>query len=299
MSLMKYDQRNDKFVAHQLQREARRAKDKAEAEEKARKEEEERIEKAGGLRRPKQKLVSSLSDDWAEKVKGTLRASPAEVLAVAPQNVSLKRHDFSKVVPATEWLNDEIVNGALNHVDHFVNARAGITNVKSQTRKCLVLGSFFYEHIRKTNGLNTERMLRRNGVNERNFLSIDTILVPICENSHWTLIVVRPTRRTVAHMDSLNPRGSAAKTNLFLTWIRALLKNDFKETEWKVTSHEAPHQTNGWDCGVHTITNGMCLALGLNPPDAYSAEEMPLQRLRLAAMLLNGGFSGDFGLEGL
>jgi Ulp1 family protease len=100
-------------------------------------------------------------------------------------------------------------------------------------------------------------------------------------------------------MDSLNPSGSAAHTRRALDWAKAILKEDFKEDEWVVVRHEAPLQTNGYDCGVHTITNGMCIALGLNAIDTYASHEMPLQRLRIAAMLINGGFTGDFDLAGL
>jgi sentrin-specific protease 1 len=98
-------------------------------------------------------------------------------------------------------------------------------------------------------------------------------------------------------MDSLNPRGSPAITNLAMAWLKQLLDDGFKESEWKVVRHEAPRQTNGWDCGVHTITNAMCISLGVNAIDAYSAEDMPLQRLRIASMLLNQGFSGAFDLR--
>ncbi|TDZ28261.1 hypothetical protein C8035_v000785 [Colletotrichum spinosum] len=81
--------------------------------------------------------------------------------------------------------------------------------------------------------------------------------------------------------------------------IKAVLGNKYRAEEWRTVRHEAPQQTNGYDCGVFTITNGICLALGINAVDAYDKEELPLQRLRLAAMLLNRGFEGDFNLAGI
>ncbi|TDZ35980.1 hypothetical protein CTRI78_v011398 [Colletotrichum trifolii] len=80
---------------------------------------------------------------------------------------------------------------------------------------------------------------------------------------------------------------------------KAVLGNEYRAEEWRTVRHEAPQQTNGYDCGVFTITNGICLALGINAVDAYDKEELPLQRLRLAAMLLNRGFEGDFNLAGI
>jgi hypothetical protein len=288
-------------AARKADEEARRAKEAAQraAEEAARRKLEARLAKSGGLRLPNQKLVGSLSADWLKRAQDTLRAANTTTLAVTGEGIDLRRHDFAKVVPETEWLNDEIVNASLNWLDKAVNTAAGIKDAKKQTRKCLAMSSFFFKQLREKGVVNfkSERTLRRYGVDKKNLLDVDTILLPICENSHWTLLVVRPSKRTVSHMDSLNPRGSTAITSLAMAWLKQLLDDDFKEAEWKVVRHEAPRQTNGWDCGVHTITNAICISLGVNAIDAYSAEDMPLQRLRIASMLLNQGFSGAFDLR--
>lgn len=277
----------------------RKTEEKArkEAEARARRELEERLAKSGGLRLPQKHFVTPLSADWTHRAQNTLRAGPSTNLATTGEGVDLRRHDFTKVVQETEWLNDEIVNGSLNWLDRAINSAAGIKNVKIQTRKCLALSSFFFKRLKDQGVTGTVRTLSRNGVKKENLLDVDTILLPICENSHWTLLVIRPSKRTVAHMDSLNPRGSSANTNLGLAWMKEVLQEKFFESEWKVIRHEAPRQMNGWDCGVHTITNAMCVSLGLSPIDCYSAEDMPLQRLRIACVLLNGGFMGEFDLQ--
>ncbi|KAF7540230.1 hypothetical protein G7Z17_g12254 [Cylindrodendrum hubeiense] len=279
--------------------EARRVAEAARraAEEKARRELEERLASSGGLRVPTQTLVTAVPAAWQTRAQDTLRVAGTTTLATTGEGVDLRRHDFAKVVPATEWLNDEIVNGSLNWLDQAVNSAAGIKDVKRNTRKCLAMSSFFFKRLQDQGVTRTQRTLRRYGVEKKNLLDVDTILVPICERSHWTLLVIRPSKRTVAHMDSLNPRGNAANTNLGLAWMKDVLEEEFQEAEWKVMRHEAPMQTNGYDCGVHTITNAMCLALGLSPIDSYVAEDMPEQRIRLACMLLNGGFKGEFDLR--
>ena len=209
----------------------------------------------------------------------------------------MRRHDFAKVVSSTEWLNDEIVNGSLMWLDQAINSAAGIKDVKRATRKCLTMSSFFFKRLQDQGVARTQRTLRRYGVEKRNFLDVDTILLPICERAHWTLLVVRPSKRTVAHMDSLNSRGNPAYTNLAVSWLKDVLEEKFIKDEWKVIFHEAPLQNNGHDCGVHTITNAMCVALGLSPVDSYTASDMPAQRIRIACMLLNGGFKGEFDLR--
>ncbi|QPH10173.1 hypothetical protein C2857_001362 [Epichloe festucae Fl1] len=286
-------------IALEKERAAQKAAEEAKklADERARKEREERLAKSGGLRIPDQPLVSPLSSDWLARAHATLRASASTTLATTGEGVDLRRHDFAKVVPPTEWLNDEIVNGSLNWLDQFVNMAAGIKDTKKSTRKCLAMSSFFFKRLQEQGVTRTQRTLRRYGVDKKNFLKVDTILLPICEHSHWTLIVVRPSKRTIAHMDSMNPRGSQQYIKLGLAWLKDIMEDQFVESEWKVVRHEAPKQTNGYDCGVHTITNGMCVALGLNPIDSYASEDMPGQRLRIASMLLNGGFKGDFDLR--
>ncbi|WQF81469.1 Putative Ulp1 protease family catalytic domain, papain-like cysteine peptidase superfamily [Colletotrichum destructivum] len=276
-----------------------KARRREEEERKAREYEAEKLRKTGGLRAPRRRLVTSLPAEWSQKVSALLQASSSKTLAITAESIELKKHDFAKVIPQTEWLNDEIVNGSLQWVDRYVNAAAGATDVKSPNRICLAMGSFFYKRLEDNGVQNTERALRRYGVTKANFLKLETILMPICKNNHWTLLVVRPQKRTVSHMDSFNPKGSVAHTNRALSWVEAFLGSDYKPSEWRSVCHEAPQQTNGYDCGVFTITNGMCLALGLNAIDAYSGDDLPLQRLRLAGMLLNRGFSGEFDLAGL
>ncbi|KAF9870535.1 ulp1 protease family protein [Colletotrichum karsti] len=290
---------DDLSAAFQLIFDVNEAQRRAEEDRKAKEAEEKRLRLTGGLRVPKRRLVTSLSSTWSQRVRETIRANPNQVLTVTAESVDLRRHDFLKVVPETEWLNDEIVNGSLLWVDRYVNEAAGAPEMKSTKRVCLFMNSFFYKRLEDNGVQGTERALRRFGVSKTNFLDLETILMPICRNNHWTLLVVRPQKRTVSHMDSLNPRGTPSHTKRALDWIKAVLGDDFKADEWRTVRHEAPGQDNGYDCGVFTITNGICLALGINAIDAYSNDELPLQRLRIAAMLLNKGFKGDFDLSDL
>ncbi|EMT62370.1 Ubiquitin-like-specific protease 1 [Fusarium odoratissimum] len=268
-----------------------------EAEERARKEREERLARSGGLREPNQTFVAPVSPEWHTRAMNTLNAASSTSLAKSAEGVDLRKHDFAKIVSSTEWLNDEIVNASLVWLDRAINSAAGIKDVKRNTRKIWTPGSFFFKRLQDQGTGNTQRTLRRYGIEKRNFLDIDTILLPICEHSHWTLLVIRPSKRTVAHMDSINAGGNRSYTARAMAWIRDILEERFIENEWKIILHEAPLQNNGHDCGVHTITNAMCLSLGISPIEAYTADDMPTQRIRIACMLLNGGFTNDFDLR--
>ncbi|KJZ78872.1 hypothetical protein HIM_01645 [Hirsutella minnesotensis 3608] len=279
--------------------EARRVEEEARkraAEDRARREEEAFAAQTTGLRRPRTTFIAPVSPHWERRARETLAKGAATVQAKTGEGADLRRHDFASVVPSTTWLNDEIVNGSLVWIDRAVNEAAGIKDVKRQTRKCFVMNSFFFKDLLSKGPLGTERRLRRNGVTKENFLNVETIVLPICEYSHWTVLVIRPTRRTVTHIDSLNPAGTQQYVDLGLAWVKDVLKEKFVQNEWKVVQTEAPAQTNGYDCGVFTITNAMCMALGLSPIHSYSAKDMPLQRIRITCALLNGGFTGDFDL---
>ncbi|KAF5636563.1 Ubl-specific protease [Fusarium sp. NRRL 52700] len=286
-------------IDHQVEEAAQKAAEAArrEAEERARKEREERLARSGGLREPNVTFVAPVSPEWHTRAMNTLNAASSTSLAKSAEGVDLRKHDFAKIVSSTEWLNDEIVNASLVWLDRAINSAAGIKDVKRNTRKIWTPGSFFFKRLQDQGTGNTQRTLRRYGIEKRNFLDIDTILLPICEHSHWTLLVIRPSKRTVAHMDSINAGGNRSYTARAMAWIRDILEEKFVEDEWKTILHEAPLQNNGHDCGVHTITNAMCLSLGISPIEAYTADDMPTQRIRIACMLLNGGFTNDFDLR--
>ncbi|KAK8086217.1 Ubiquitin-like-specific protease ESD4 [Apiospora phragmitis] len=123
--------------------------------------------------------------------------------------------------------------------------------------------------------------------------------MPINESSHWTFILIRPKRREVAYIDSFGGKGpqKVLKTLEFIEVFLGPARWD--PEEWKVLNDlHVPDQHNSWDCGMFVITNSIYIALGLDP-NTYSEAELPLQRRRIAAVLLNGGFKDDFNLEDL
>ncbi|KAG7115851.1 Ubiquitin-like-specific protease 1 [Verticillium longisporum] len=261
--LRKYYRPSSPFSGSDLDKKLSAAAAKAAAEAEKKRADAEKLLKTGGLRPPHKPMVAPLSDDWLRKVEASITRQGASV-ARTFEGTELTPRDFARVVPPTEWLNDEIVNGTLLWLDRFINLAAGVSDARSANRKCLALSSFIWKRIQDAGPGSTGRALRRFGVSKANFGDLDTVLLPVCENSHWTLIVVRPKMRTIAHMDSLSVAGSASKLKRAQAWVKAVLEENFIEAEWRVVRHEAPRQTNGYDCGVHTITNGMCIALGFS-----------------------------------
>lgn len=251
-----------------------------------------------GLRTPHAPFITPLSQEWEAKVEATIfnRDSPS-VKTCAPETLDFQHRDFRRIVPPTEWLNDNSIQAATQYGADYINKAAGIT-IKKDTPKCVALNSFFWSQLVTTGPHKKERMLKRVwGLTPQNFLGVESIIIPINEHHHWTFALIRPQRREIAYVDSFhsdNP-GRVAKIHEF---VAAFLGQQYKPEEWKNVSFDIPLQTNGYDCGMFVITNSILLALGLDP-SGYQQSDLPLQRRRIAAMILNGGFHGDFDLAGL
>ncbi|KAK0626288.1 hypothetical protein B0T14DRAFT_509628 [Immersiella caudata] len=286
---------------------AARKKEEAErrrVEEESRRKEEERLKAVAeaaalsGLRRPRAPLITNISPEWEEKViEAQYQVSATTKICKIPDGTDLCRRDFAEMLlPPTAWLNDNVIVGSFDYIARYVNEKAGVT--QKVNPKCSALTSFFYNRLLSNGSNSCGRMARNVGIKKANFFDIETILIPICQDSHWTLAVVRPQRRSISHLDSmLGGRGHAKVKAIIRDWVKTVLEEQFVESDWTPVDFDAPRQTNGWDCGVFAITNGICLALGINPMDAYAANQLTLQRQRLAAVLINGGFTGEFSLD--
>ncbi|TLS23493.1 uncharacterized protein PpBr36_06268 [Pyricularia pennisetigena] len=287
-----------------IAREAEEERKRREAEEAERRhrEEQEVLARTGGLRPPRAIMIGGISNEWYHRIMDAMKARDNQILGKSGEGNDINAHSFKTVVNPTAWLNDEIINGSLSHLAKFINEKAGIKDVRAQTPKCVLLNSHFYSNVSANKGLgNTERWMRRLGVRPDNFLNVETFIIPInLGRNHWTLAVVRPGKGEVAHIDSLGTSGSGqrAVTDLLMTWLRTFLGSRYDEGHWKARNFVSPVQTNGHDCGVHTITSGMCIALGIDP-SSYKPADMPLQRLRIAGVLMNNGFHGVFDLSKL
>lgn len=268
------------------------------AEQKRTQEEDDRLAQTGELRQAHKPVVPLLAEEWIVKAQNTLRARPNTELAKTPEGSPLSRKDFETLVTPNRWLNDEIVNGALLHLANYINQKAGIKNTRVQTAKVQVFNSFFGKKIWDNGGVGTQRQMRRTGIKKETFLNIETVLIPICRGSHWTLLVVRPKHKEIFHLDSLSGTGNESLMDKALKWVSMVMEETFVRSEWAFKTIASPRQHNFDDCGVHTVTNGICIALGIDPDSSYEATEMEHQRLRIAGVLLNNGFTGYFSLDG-
>ncbi|RWA14506.1 hypothetical protein EKO27_g590 [Xylaria grammica] len=250
-----------------------------------------------GVRRPKSALIREPSEEWANRALDAPNSGKFNPQAVHPDAVELRPRDFAKLVPEMAWLNDDCIQSTLCCLAAYINKKASV-KPKVDPPKCVAVTSLYWKTFcQDNNKLYPRPFSRKWNMTQTNFLDIDTVLIPVNLDAHWTLIVIRPSRRTVSYIDSFHRRNEAQIRHAY-RWVELFLGDKFVADDWNTQEFGTPKQTNAWDCGVFVITNAMCLALGLSPM-CYDEGKMPVQRRRIAAMLLNGGFSGEFDLGDL
>ena len=283
-------------------------KEKEEAEAKARKQAEEvaEREKAGVRRIPIEDVIQPLDQNWDEKVSSAMREPMTKTVAHTTTGVPLTRRAFGKVLPQAGtpddragWLNDEVIDAYLQAVvDH---GQKVLGHKRGETPKIHAFNTFFHKKLTEDGGAeNVKRWAKRAKIGGKDLEKVEWVFVPVnVHGNHWTMLVVSPIRKTIEYFDSLHGALDGPVMNI-KAWLRSELGSAYKEEEWKLVEDEGyegrgkgPTQNNGSDCGVFSITTAKMVMLGVDPM-AVSAADMPLQRRRVVAELLNGGFTGPF-----
>ncbi|KAI1766887.1 cysteine proteinase [Hypoxylon sp. FL1150] len=281
-----------------------REKEKRELRERLRQEQDASNKKLAdfGLRPRFANLIVPLSAEWEQRALDAPTNGHTSEIKWQGDNhkdgVQLSPYDFSRLVPHEKWLNDNAIQAALLHLAIYINDAAGVVPKKS-TPKCIALSSQYWSSYLsdKKNKLYPRGLSRTWGVRPDNFLDIDTVLIPVNSGVHWTVIVIRPSRRSIAYLDSYNA-SPIEHLRQARGWLQQFLGAKYAANEWRHEQFDVPRQSNTHDCGMFVITNSIYVALGIDPY-CYDEADLPLQRRRIAAMLLHGGFSGPFDLSHL
>ncbi|KAF4555605.1 Ulp1 protease-like protein 2 [Elsinoe fawcettii] len=253
----------------------------------------------------KKKFIGNLSSDWDEKVTAALaHRSDAKIIAKTLEGVDISRRDIGTVIDVRSpdrmpWLNDEIVNGFYANLCARANEQAGYVKGPNNVPRFAAYSSAWLTSA-SSRGVNSiQGWSRRKGIKGEKLLKCERIFLPCNNGVHWTLLAISGTKRTIEYLDSMDRKGWTNKkmVNLAFAWLKMELGNKFKEDEWKVLEVKTSIQNNSDDCGVFTCFNGWALAKGHDDPSAeFGPGDMKLARRVLVAVILNGGFTGDFDL---
>jgi hypothetical protein len=114
------------------------------------------------------------------------------------------------------------------------------------------------------------------------------LLVPTCIRSHWALVAVDHTAKTVSYYDSLNNCGRNATLAVrdFIKYVGSTVANGVNVDAYTVRSRTVgiPRQTNSYDCGVFTLVYADCLARRVRM--VFGQSDIANYRMRMAYELL-------------
>lgn len=280
-------------------------KEKEKAEEKARKEKElEEERKRTGLRRtPVENIIKPLPVEWEAKVDRVMHEPMTKVITTSVAAMTeLTRRDFGKVLPQRGvpgedprgWLNDTIISAYLETaVDHALTASG---YKRGDIPKQVAFSTYFYPKLANSGAQSVTRWVGRARVGGKKLKDVERVYIPVnMHGAHWTLLVISPKFKLIEYFDSFHGNSRSIIENA-KALLQFELKEDFKEEEWTAVGVGGPTQTNGSDCGVFVSTTAKMISLGVDPM-AYSAVDIPLQRRRIVAELMNRGFGGDLNVD--
>ena len=282
--------------------EARRVQEEEESKAQRKKDYEERVQREGILRIPQTPVVQSLSADHDAMVNEALKKGMQTQVALTVTGNPITRRDIGKVLPqpgtsddASGWLNDEVIQAYLE----MVVAHGG-QNKRSKIPRYHAFNTFFYNNLRTKGYEGVRRWAKKAKFGGKDLLGVEYIFVPVNKSgNHWTMAIISPSRRTIQYYDSLHGSSSEVLAKLH-SWLEGELGSAYNGEEWTVLEQEGykargrgPTQLNGSDCGVFAITTAKLVMLGVDPM-AVSGRDMQLQRRRVVAEVLSGGFTGPF-----
>ena len=299
------EQIQEEIAAYEKEKEAAEKAARAKAASIARvKAAEDKERKENGWRRlPSEPVIQPLTVDWETKVHDTLAKSATQTVATTCSGQKITRRDIGKVMPQANhddmrgWLNDEIVDGYMEHIiDHGHKIRG---HKRGETPKLHAFNSFFYNNLRDKGADSVKRWAKRAKIGGKDLMKVEYVFIPVNTNdAHWTLLVVSPKWKRIEYFDSMHGSAAGHVKNI-KRWIKSELGAEYNDREWQVVEDcrfpgrgKGPTQHNNSDCGVFTATTAKMIMLEVEPM-AVTAGDIPLQRRRMVAEILNGGFSED------
>ncbi|RMY97990.1 hypothetical protein D0862_07792 [Hortaea werneckii] len=308
----------EKAIAEQeaaLQAEREAAEKEAAAkkleEEKAREEEEKarkELEEAEAAKRAAAKLIVTLSPEWDERIDEAMQTrDPKKILATSVEAVELSRYDLGRLYPTGDrnadgtkpsgWLNDETVNAWFQGIVQAKKIQTGYVKGPKNTPAFEAYNSGWRTTVAKKGITGIDTWSRRKGIKGDKLYNAEKIFFPINGGGHWTLLIISPKERKVEFLDSMG--GSAADAfKDAKAWLQMELKGakqPYNEDEWEFSTVKSELQTNMSDCGAFACLNGLAAAKGRSFRDVEPTR-MKEGRKMMVAVLLNGGFTGEFEL---
>ncbi|CAK3991336.1 cysteine ase [Lecanosticta acicola] len=310
------------IVAGETEKLKKQAQKEAEEESRQRKEAQEKERKAAEKAAEvfeevdfKDKIVKTLSEKWEDEVSKVMQITDrTRVVAKTPDGAEITRYTLGKILPQVDkkgksleslnklgeagapsnWLDDEAVVGLLTMIVTRNKEQTGFKGKNDEIPEMARFHSGWYTNV-KTKGIQSVKTWsRRQKVSGKKLLGAKKIFFPINTGCHWMLLVVKPQERRIEMLDSLNGQNQAI-LGYARQWLKMELGDDYVADEWTEHDKLSTQQTNYDDCGMFVCMNALACARDI-PYSELEAKLMPKARKMLVALLINGGFTGEFDL---
>lgn len=245
--------------------------------------------------RPEGPAVRPLPRKWETRLAEAKALPNNRQVATTLSGDPLTKRDLATCYTPMAWLNDEIINAYLALLVDYLRRAHGNAGRNDKPR-FHAFNSFFFSNLRDKGYASVCRWARRAKIGGESLLDVDTVYIPVHDTAHWTLMVVKPTSRSIEHFDSLGS-PSAHHVAKVKEWLRGELSARYVDEEWTVASSTSPQQDNGSDCGAFLLSTAKAVAIGLEPL-SYGTKDIPLLRRKIVAELMAGGLDGDFNPAG-
>ncbi|KAJ5488817.1 hypothetical protein N7539_003707 [Penicillium diatomitis] len=240
---------------------------------------------------PRGPAVRPLSREWHMKVSEAMRTLQGYAVARSPSGDDLFQRDIATCLKPLAWLNDEMINAYLSVLVQYLRDSTG-NSAPGEKPKFHAFNTFFFSTLKEKGYEGVRRWAKRAKIGGEGLLEVDTVFIPVHQASHWTLMVVRPSDRTIEYYDSLGARG-AREVEIIKKWLQGELGLKFEAEEWTFLSSVSSQQDNMSDCGVFLLINAKAIALGIEPT-AFGPKDTVTLRAKIVAELMNGGLHGAF-----
>ena len=224
------------------------------------------------------------------------------IIAELP-TIKLTTHDFGTLVPtmfngpAKGWLNDNVIDEYLDLLVSHIKEKEGYVHVRGKNGTAPpvhALKSQWFTSMKKSPE-STARWARPVNLAGQKLFDCNLVLIPICDQSHWRLIAIKPKTRLIEYYDSLRGTGDEYLQAAH-DWVRLVLKEHYVEDGWYIANEyqKSEKQVNARDCGVFTILNSLVLLREEEHDRVEVTDGMDDARLRIAVTLLQGKTTTEF-----
>ncbi|KAL2823307.1 hypothetical protein BDW59DRAFT_148955 [Aspergillus cavernicola] len=241
--------------------------------------------------RPEGAAVRPLSPKWETRLEEQMRLPDHRNIATTLSGDPLTKKDLATCFTPRTWLNDEVINSYLVLIIDYLRRTHGNAGRHDKPR-FHAFNSFFFSNLRDKGYESVRRWATRAKIGGEALLNVDTVFIPVHNCLHWTLIVVKPSQRTIEHFDSIDPL-SPRHVGIVKNWLRDELDDLYVDDEWTVLPSDSPKQDNGTDCGVFLLSTAKAVAIGIEPL-CYGARDIRMLRRKIVAELMHGRLEGEF-----